>query len=62
MVKSRNQAFLVLTTPLTETSVYKDSSTPKASSFILIEENYLFSLFLALKCFLGELFMQGKED
>ena len=61
-VKSRNQGFLDLTTPLTKKSIYKSSSQEKAwgSDFYLGE--LLFCLFLALKFFLGELFLQGKED
>ena len=44
-VKSRNQGFLDLTTPLTEKSTYKDSSQAKAWGSHFLEENYYSTCF-----------------
>ena len=62
MVKSINQGFLDLVAPLTEKSVYKDSSQEKAWGSDFLSRRIIILPIFALKCFLGELFLQGKED
>ena len=62
MIKSRNQGFLDLTTPLTEKYVYKESSQEKAWGFLFLSRRIIILPIFSLKCFLGEIFLQGKED
>ena len=52
MVKSRNQGFLDLTTPLTEKYAYKDSSQEKAWDSDFLGGELLFCLFLLSSVFL----------
>ena len=62
MVKSRNQGFLDLTVPLAKKSIYKDSIQAKAGGSDFDLGRIIILPVFAVKCFLGELFLQGKED